>query len=523
MNTNSSIFNADHCTFQVVSPFGASDHHSNACGINTEVPTQSLNQMHIDASETTSTAMGSVRNPPCLISFGATNFPASAETLTAAGRSNSIATVDDMFQSHLNSTTCLEPYNGNGNNSNTTALPYQSWYGHAASPVMPSPLQYLPRQQTNCNEQSEANNYQAASQVSSMVSPMQTQTMSMSCASPFIYRQNDCSPLHSNTSQFSQQQLSCTCAPMSSLPAMPVLPALPALPELPALPAMQPVVTAAAAYTQHHPPPPAYDSYNHNNHNEPTCNVYLQNDGNCGHGHTTAHAFVKDTNSAFPCYQQKYVLNGTMPNSSRSEVCDHVRSALYRHMRNQPLKRESVMSAVCDVSSPHNAPTSIHVRSNNFQTLIKQLHRSGDHTYTCLECKNAFFQRSQLLRHLRDRHLIKATHACPFCEKTFHQKSNLDAHCMTHASERKFSHPFKCVVCEQDGKDKRFTRKSSLKRHCQTKHKNVDVESEWINSQQTPKWDSSTQTFSFSDPKAVKFRISDLSFRARQVLTQHAV
>ena len=56
---------------------------------------------------------------------------------------------------------------------------------------------------------------------------------------------------------------------------------------------------------------------------------------------------------------------------------------------------------------------------------------------------------------------------------------------MTHAKDRKFSHPFKCLVCQKEGKDKCFTR-ISLKRHCQTKHKHVDIEADWINSQQTP-------------------------------------
>ena len=79
---------------------------------------------------------------------------------------------------------------------------------------------------------------------------------------------------------------------------------------------------------------------------------------------------------------------------------------------------------------------------------------------------------------------------------------------MTHAKDKEFSHPFKCLICIKNNKtDKRFTRKSSLKRHCISKHKNINLdEAEWINNQSIPKWDKYLKKFIFYSTKnKIKF------------------
>merc|ERR1712154_432219 len=121
----------------------------------------------------------------------------------------------------------------------------------------------------------------------------------------------------------------------------------------------------------------------------------------------------------------------------------------------------------------------IKIKGSNLESLTAKLTKISDTSYSCIECKKSYHQKCDLSRHIQETHFVKSAHyECPFCHKKFHQKSNLDTHCMTHAKERKFSHPFKCLICSKKDKEKCFTRKSSLKRHCQTKHKHIDVDTE---------------------------------------------
>ena len=215
-------------------------------------------------------------------------------------------------------------------------------------------------------------------------------------------------------------------------------------------------------------------------------------------------SFSKNSDFIYPSYKQKYVLNGDIGTATKNYFHD-IKSELYRHRRQMKSERvvKAIRGSTDDYLFQDKTPSrKIKIKGPNMETLIKKLVRWGDETHSCQECGKSFWQKCHLLRHIREQHLVKsAIHECPFCLKVFHQKSNLDTHCMTHAKDRKFSHPFKCIVCKQDGKEKCFTRKSSLKRHCQTKHKHIDVEADWINIQQTPKWDHKLQTFVFSKPK----------------------
>eukprot|EP01083_Nonionella_stella_P019093 53088_1 len=193
-------------------------------------------------------------------------------------------------------------------------------------------------------------------------------------------------------------------------------------------------------------------------------------------------AFIKNSKFIYGSYKQKYAQQyGSLD----------IKQELYRHRRQSQYDQANEQSI------------KVKIKGSNFESLVQRLTRCGDKT-RCIECNKSFLQKCHLLRHVREIHLVKpAVHECPFCPKTFHQKSNLDTHCMTHAKDRKFSHPFKCLVCAQDayGKDKAFTRKSSLKRHCQAKHKHINVEADWINNQQTPKWDQRLKTFVFHPTK----------------------
>ena len=121
-----------------------------------------------------------------------------------------------------------------------------------------------------------------------------------------------------------------------------------------------------------------------------------------------------------------------------------IKHELYRHRRQ--IKREAIVE---EISNPmmHNGmmngngnrrndqynrtqssyfddpPTiEIKIKGSNFETLLKKLVKYGDETHSCIECKRSFFQKCHLLRHIREKHLVKSpVHECPFCLKTFHQ------------------------------------------------------------------------------------------------------
>ncbi|ETO26157.1 hypothetical protein RFI_10980 [Reticulomyxa filosa] len=107
---------------------------------------------------------------------------------------------------------------------------------------------------------------------------------------------------------------------------------------------------------------------------------------------------------------------------------------------------------------------------------------------TCLQCQKSFKQRAHLQRHVKEQHFAnEPDHVCAICNKAFHQKANLMCHMLTHLKNRTYTHPFKCLLCEENGFERKFTRKSSLRRHVETKHPSCDKDSPWIAAQKKPK------------------------------------
>jgi len=107
---------------------------------------------------------------------------------------------------------------------------------------------------------------------------------------------------------------------------------------------------------------------------------------------------------------------------------------------------------------------------------------------TCLQCCKPFKQKAHLQRHVKEQHFAnELEHVCAICNKAFHQKANLMSHMLTHLKNRTFSHPFKCLLCESSGLERKFTRKSSLRRHVETKHPSCDKDAPWIAAQRKPR------------------------------------
>ena len=89
----------------------------------------------------------------------------------------------------------------------------------------------------------------------------------------------------------------------------------------------------------------------------------------------------------------------------------------------------------------------------------------------CTQCKKSFVQKCHLMRHIREQHSTTTpVFICKLCSKSFNQKSNLKVHLRGHAQDQAIARPWTCQNCNPF---RRFTRKSSLKRHWQTKHKDL--------------------------------------------------
>ncbi|KAJ1838026.1 hypothetical protein LPJ70_005622 [Coemansia sp. RSA 2708] len=87
---------------------------------------------------------------------------------------------------------------------------------------------------------------------------------------------------------------------------------------------------------------------------------------------------------------------------------------------------------------------------------------TGVKPFTCpwADCDKRFIQRSALKVHFRT-HSGERPHTCEVCERSFSDSSSLARHRRTHTGVRPYG-------CEHPGCSKRFTRKTSLRKHMLT-------------------------------------------------------
>eukprot|EP01084_Bolivina_argentea_P114181 203329_1 len=94
--------------------------------------------------------------------------------------------------------------------------------------------------------------------------------------------------------------------------------------------------------------------------------------------------------------------------------------------------------------------------------------------YFCTYCDKSFVQNCHLSRHIREKHASsRPSFECRICSKSFNQRSNLKVHLRSHALDESVSRPWLCSECYPN---RRFTRKSSLKRHWVKKHKTISAQ-----------------------------------------------
>jgi len=99
---------------------------------------------------------------------------------------------------------------------------------------------------------------------------------------------------------------------------------------------------------------------------------------------------------------------------------------------------------------------------------------NGDGRHRCSYCNKSFVQNCHLSRHIREKHApSKPSFECRICNKAFNQRSNLKVHLRSHALDESVSRPWLCTECYPN---RRFTRKSSLKRHWVKKHKTISAQ-----------------------------------------------
>merc|ERR1712228_799566 len=105
--------------------------------------------------------------------------------------------------------------------------------------------------------------------------------------------------------------------------------------------------------------------------------------------------------------------------------------------------------------------------------LSKNNNNKSSERHYCSFCSKSFMQNCHLSRHVREKHSKNpCLFECRICDKAFNQRSNLKVHLRSHALDDKVSRPWLCTECYPN---RRFTRKSSLKRHWLKKHKTLST------------------------------------------------
>ncbi|ETO08940.1 hypothetical protein RFI_28446 [Reticulomyxa filosa] len=226
---------------------------------------------------------------------------------------------------------------------------------------------------------------------------------------------------------------------------------------------------------------------------------------------TKTKEFVAIDQNEMPEHTQLNVaLSNTTHNSIKNDERNHnvktenTKETVYEKNITTPLSERS-----CNINFPFQMNSNQYSKNVKLNQLIENF--CGPNM-TCLECQKPFKQRAHLQRHIKEQHLAQQPDHVFYLKKkkmnlalvytfitkifyvnvltlqqAFHQKANLMCHMLTHLKNRVFTHPFHCLLCEEKGLERKFTRKSSLRRHVETKHPSCDKDASWISTQKKPK------------------------------------
>ncbi|ETO10514.1 hypothetical protein RFI_26864 [Reticulomyxa filosa] len=190
------------------------------------------------------------------------------------------------------------------------------------------------------------------------------------------------------------------------------------------------------------------------------------------------------------------------------------------------------MTEECTFDAKSNCPTLYTNRSESSSSsnssTCSTTTSASDKKFTCTKCNQSFAQKCHFIRHERLQHGISnesERYICQYCPKSFKQKSNRNIHELIHSSDYFISHFWRCDYCplEVPETKRRFTRKSSLKRHIDSKHLEVTWDQVKKRLPEPPvretddEWDihSSSQTIIHSDQssqnKSIELTANDKS------------
>ncbi|ETO29332.1 hypothetical protein RFI_07792 [Reticulomyxa filosa] len=179
---------------------------------------------------------------------------------------------------------------------------------------------------------------------------------------------------------------------------------------------------------------------------------------------------------------------------NKMNYCKNTDALLARSLSKVPKSFGLMMGGYANMDTNHNNTTNMNNVNNNNNdnnnNNVNNFNNNGELTlycnrsnkkFKCSECNQWFAQKCHCMRHERSQHGILNTeerYVCQYCPKSFKQKSNRNIHELIHSSDYFISHFWRCDYCplEVPETKRRFTRKSSLKRHIDGKHTNVTWE-----------------------------------------------